>query len=145
MELDNRGIDLHSLLCPWCEESVEIIDHSLILCREALIVWDKVFSWWRLGNCRVLNVGALFDSDFTSFNNKLLKDIWEGVVWVTTYLVWKNRNAKVFGKKTLRGVGLFQEIQLRSFEWIKARLRRKELKWDQWVNDPKSMGEINSV
>ena len=30
--LDNMGIDLHSVLCPCCDESIESLDHCFVLC-----------------------------------------------------------------------------------------------------------------
>ncbi|GJR69622.1 transposon TX1 [Tanacetum coccineum] len=51
-ELDKRGIDLNTLLCPCCDENVETIDHSLLLCNMAWSVWVKIFEWWK-GPCWV--------------------------------------------------------------------------------------------
>ncbi|GKB31594.1 RNA-directed DNA polymerase, eukaryota, reverse transcriptase zinc-binding domain protein, partial [Tanacetum coccineum] len=34
-ELDKRGIDLNTLLCPCCDDNVETIDHSLLLSNMA--------------------------------------------------------------------------------------------------------------
>ncbi|GJX97357.1 reverse transcriptase domain, reverse transcriptase zinc-binding domain protein [Tanacetum coccineum] len=48
VELDKRGIDLHTILCPWCDNHQEIVDHGLVLCDEVQKVWDKVFQWWSL-------------------------------------------------------------------------------------------------
>ncbi|GJT00454.1 RNA-directed DNA polymerase, eukaryota, reverse transcriptase zinc-binding domain protein, partial [Tanacetum coccineum] len=45
VELDKKGIDLHMILCPNCDEMCETIDHSLIFCNEAMNVWEKVFEW----------------------------------------------------------------------------------------------------
>ncbi|GKB50694.1 RNA-directed DNA polymerase, eukaryota [Tanacetum coccineum] len=44
VELDKRGIDIDSILCPCCENVVELIDHNLVLCEKALKVWDKIFA-----------------------------------------------------------------------------------------------------
>lgn len=45
VELDKRGIDLDSILYPWCESDVETVNHCLVKCKEAKEVWDKVFKW----------------------------------------------------------------------------------------------------
>ncbi|GJV82953.1 RNA-directed DNA polymerase, eukaryota, reverse transcriptase zinc-binding domain protein [Tanacetum coccineum] len=42
-ELDKRGIDLDSVLCPCCNNVVESCSHCLITCDLAMSVWDKVF------------------------------------------------------------------------------------------------------
>ncbi|GJT18993.1 RNA-directed DNA polymerase, eukaryota, reverse transcriptase zinc-binding domain protein [Tanacetum coccineum] len=36
VELDKRGIDLDSILCLCCENIMDLIDHSLVLCDKAL-------------------------------------------------------------------------------------------------------------
>lgn len=33
-ELDKRGLDLHSIRCPCCDDGVESVDHCLVLCKE---------------------------------------------------------------------------------------------------------------
>lgn len=37
VELDKKGIQLHTILCPWCDEVCESVDHSLILCKEVIV------------------------------------------------------------------------------------------------------------
>ncbi|GJV18277.1 RNA-directed DNA polymerase, eukaryota, reverse transcriptase zinc-binding domain protein [Tanacetum coccineum] len=44
-ELDKRGIDLDSVLCPSCNNVVESCAHCLVTCDIARSVWDKNFSW----------------------------------------------------------------------------------------------------
>lgn len=140
VELDKRGIDLNSVLCPWCEESGETIGHCILLCSEVSGVWNKVFEWWSLEGCSWVNIGDMFELDVMESNSKVVKEIWEGVVWVTAYVIWKNRNAKVFGKKVLRDIDIFHEVQIKSFEWVKTRLKWKKVDWNSWINDPKAEG-----
>ncbi|GKD86396.1 reverse transcriptase domain, reverse transcriptase zinc-binding domain protein, partial [Tanacetum coccineum] len=49
VELDRRGVDLDSILCPSCNNIVETCAHSLITCDLARSVWDKTFIWWKRG------------------------------------------------------------------------------------------------
>ncbi|GKE18210.1 hypothetical protein Tco_1425787 [Tanacetum coccineum] len=50
VELDKKGIDLHSVLCPMCDNACESIDHGIVLCSEVIKVWSLVFGWWHPGN-----------------------------------------------------------------------------------------------
>ncbi|GKB76223.1 RNA-directed DNA polymerase, eukaryota, reverse transcriptase zinc-binding domain protein [Tanacetum coccineum] len=50
VELDRRGIDLDSVLCPSCNNSVESCAHSLVTCDLPMSVWEKIFNWWKMGN-----------------------------------------------------------------------------------------------
>ncbi|GJU62514.1 RNA-directed DNA polymerase, eukaryota, reverse transcriptase zinc-binding domain protein [Tanacetum coccineum] len=60
VELDNKGIDLHTLLCPSCDEACETIDHSLVLCNEAMNIWEKLFQWWKTGNVNSFSTNEIF-------------------------------------------------------------------------------------
>ncbi|GJY48443.1 reverse transcriptase domain, reverse transcriptase zinc-binding domain protein [Tanacetum coccineum] len=44
VELDRRGIDLDSVLCPCCDNIVETCTHSLVTCDLAMSVWVKIFN-----------------------------------------------------------------------------------------------------
>ncbi|GJV23438.1 putative RNA-directed DNA polymerase, eukaryota, reverse transcriptase zinc-binding domain protein [Tanacetum coccineum] len=48
-ELDKRGIDLDSLLCPSCGDMVESRSHCLVMCNFARSVWEKYIVGGRLG------------------------------------------------------------------------------------------------
>ncbi|XP_071715131.1 uncharacterized protein [Rutidosis leptorrhynchoides] len=49
IELDKRGIDLHSVRCPVCDDGLESTDHTLPFCSYAFEIWNRVYSWWGLG------------------------------------------------------------------------------------------------
>ncbi|XP_071726640.1 uncharacterized protein [Rutidosis leptorrhynchoides] len=59
IELDKRGIDLHSVHCPVCDDDLESVDHLLIKCKEALDVWNRIFKWWNLGSCSLSNMSDI--------------------------------------------------------------------------------------
>lgn len=48
VELDKRGIDLHTILCPCCNNGMESLDHCLATCNVAVSVWDKLCKWWKV-------------------------------------------------------------------------------------------------
>ncbi|GJU70247.1 RNA-directed DNA polymerase, eukaryota, reverse transcriptase zinc-binding domain protein [Tanacetum coccineum] len=138
VELDRKGIDLHSLLCPWCDDACESIDHAILLCTEVMKVWSLVFGWWKHGN-----VNAFTAYDTLSHNgNGVVSSrnlvLWQAVIWTTGYFIWRNRNYQVFGKRVDSHVRLFQDIQLKSYEWIMRRSKKYKLRWSQWVEDPGS-------
>lgn len=47
--LDSVGMDLHSLLCPFCEEEVDMVDHCFLKCKFINDLWLKIFNWWGCG------------------------------------------------------------------------------------------------
>ncbi|XP_071726909.1 uncharacterized protein [Rutidosis leptorrhynchoides] len=42
VELDNRGIDLHSTRCPVCDKNVESVDHFIVSCKFSSDVWSRL-------------------------------------------------------------------------------------------------------
>ncbi|XP_071688865.1 uncharacterized protein [Rutidosis leptorrhynchoides] len=120
VELDKRGIDLHSVRFPLCNDAIESVNHSLILCKHAFEVWGKVFDWWGRGVIPYANVGDLF-LDTGQSASHMGKFIWQAVVWTCSYLIWKNRNQKVYNNKCWNVPVALNEIQVKSFEWIAKR------------------------
>nr|GEV88051.1 hypothetical protein [Tanacetum cinerariifolium] len=48
VNLDRRGIDVDSVLCPTCQVDVETINHIFFSCYMALELWAKLARWWDL-------------------------------------------------------------------------------------------------
>ncbi|GJU56164.1 RNA-directed DNA polymerase, eukaryota, reverse transcriptase zinc-binding domain protein [Tanacetum coccineum] len=49
VNLDNRGLDVGSVLCPFCSNAPEDANHLLTCCPLVVTIWRKVFSWWKIG------------------------------------------------------------------------------------------------
>ncbi|XP_071723852.1 uncharacterized protein [Rutidosis leptorrhynchoides] len=135
VELDKRGIDLHSVRCPLCDEDIETVNNSLILCKHVFAVWSKVFDWWGRGGIPFINVGDLF-LDTGRANSYRRKIIWQAVGWVCSYLIWKNRNQKVLTNKSWNVPITLNEIQVKSFEWIAKRCKSQVIDWHNWIYNP---------
>ncbi|GKC90986.1 RNA-directed DNA polymerase, eukaryota, reverse transcriptase zinc-binding domain protein [Tanacetum coccineum] len=59
VELDKKGIDLDTLLCPGCDNVVESLDYCLVLCENVINVCDMIFAWWGVGLTDVFTVKEL--------------------------------------------------------------------------------------
>ncbi|XP_071708174.1 uncharacterized protein [Rutidosis leptorrhynchoides] len=92
MELDKQGVDLHSILCPLCNDEVESVEHTLILCKHAMEVWERVYRWWGFANVLNLSVTEAFLGNSPNSITPLQAKAWQAVEWVSGYLIWKNRN-----------------------------------------------------
>ncbi|GKB87707.1 hypothetical protein Tco_0959979, partial [Tanacetum coccineum] len=68
--LDRRGIDLDSVLYPSSNNSMESCAHSLVTCDLAISVWEKIFSWWKLGTVNAFTI----DEFFSSYGNVNIPD-----------------------------------------------------------------------
>ena len=108
----------------------------LLLCEEFLKVWDKLFQWWGLGLPDAFNIKEMVLHGGNSVMSKTSKLLWNSAVWVTCYLVWKNKNTRIFKGKFEAGEKFFQDVQLKSYEWINRRSTKGGFEWQQWVNSP---------
>ncbi|XP_071727185.1 uncharacterized protein [Rutidosis leptorrhynchoides] len=79
IELDKRGIYLHSVRCPVCDDDVETVEHSLIFCKLAHDIWQKVFDWWGLGGVSNLSIGEIFRGTSNQPMSSLRGQIWQPV------------------------------------------------------------------
>ncbi|GKB69336.1 reverse transcriptase domain, reverse transcriptase zinc-binding domain protein, partial [Tanacetum coccineum] len=134
-ELDKRGIDLHTLLCP-CGNNVETINHAMLLCDMAWRVWEKFFNWWKFDRVDVFTISELFRHNGSGSQTKEIKSLWQVVIWVTGYFLWKERNNQVFCDKIASTNKIFQEIQLKSFQWVSRRSNKYSWCWQQWLREP---------
>ncbi|XP_071695798.1 uncharacterized protein [Rutidosis leptorrhynchoides] len=137
-ELEKRGIDLHSLLCPICDDVVEFVDHSLIFCSQSLEIWGRVFKWLNKGNFSYFSIRELFEGNDSRQLSGFGKKVWQAVIWIGAYLIWKNRNNKVFKGNGWSAPVAFNEIQIISFDWISNRSKGKKFEWHTWLHNPSS-------
>ncbi|XP_071694857.1 uncharacterized protein [Rutidosis leptorrhynchoides] len=142
VELDKSGIDLNSVRCPICDDDVETIDHSLIFCTSAFDIWSKVYKWWGIGPYSNLSIHESFSGKLNISISELGMKIWQAVEWMCGYLLWKNRNNKVFKNKSWSGPSALNEIQILSFDWISRRIKNVQLDWYTWLVNPHSYLQI---
>ncbi|GKB00053.1 reverse transcriptase domain, reverse transcriptase zinc-binding domain protein [Tanacetum coccineum] len=50
VNLDRRGIDLHSVRCPICDDDLETENHIFVHCATAKQIWTDILKWWNLHN-----------------------------------------------------------------------------------------------
>ncbi|XP_071715190.1 uncharacterized protein [Rutidosis leptorrhynchoides] len=78
LELDKRGIDLHSTRCPIYDDDLESVEHVLFSCRFAKDIWGKVLNWWGYSSGN-FNYGDIFCGTFGSYASDGKKIIWQAL------------------------------------------------------------------
>ena len=95
-ELDKRGVDLDSVLCPCCDSAVESCAHSLVLCDLAMSVWEKIFCWWKVGNVNAFSIDELFSSNGNVNVPGISSRFWQVVRWTAGVLhLERNKRPRV--------------------------------------------------
>ncbi|XP_071708159.1 uncharacterized protein [Rutidosis leptorrhynchoides] len=79
IELDKRGIDLHSVRCLLCDDDTESIDHTFIFCSYGMEVWNKVYRWWGLGNFVNLSTNEILRGNSSSAMSCFGNKVWQAV------------------------------------------------------------------
>ncbi|XP_071728751.1 uncharacterized protein [Rutidosis leptorrhynchoides] len=129
LELDKRGIDMHSVRCPLCDDDLESVDHALIFCKLVIDIWDRAQKWWGLGNFSSFSIVEILNKSdnapASSFGNK----VWQAVRWICVYLIWSNRNKMGFQGKRWNSPMALNEIQIKTFEWISNRAKGRKFDW----------------
>ncbi|XP_071700548.1 uncharacterized protein [Rutidosis leptorrhynchoides] len=134
-ELDKRGIDLNSVRCPICDGDIETVEHILFSCQMAKDIWAKVLKWWGY-NSALFGYEDIFNGTFGYEAHDHKRNQWQAVCWVVCYIIWKNRNAKVFKNKLETVPSLFSEVQVLSYDWISRRCKGHIMDWLQWFSQP---------
>ncbi|PWA42122.1 reverse transcriptase domain, Reverse transcriptase zinc-binding domain protein [Artemisia annua] len=96
--LDKRGINLHSILCPFCEEKIEDEDHVFALCTFSRNIWDLIRKWWGLDVIPLdgaLNVLDMADDGDLNLGERT-SSFFDVVVLSAIGWIWRARNLLVF-------------------------------------------------
>ncbi|XP_071727214.1 uncharacterized protein [Rutidosis leptorrhynchoides] len=99
-------------------------------------VWDRIYKWWGLGPVSNLCVNEAFRGKSNRGMTWMGCKIGQALEWTSAYLIWKNLNLKVFSNKSWTGPTALMEIQLKSFEWISARVEGVKIEWTEWLTNP---------
>ncbi|XP_071729324.1 uncharacterized protein [Rutidosis leptorrhynchoides] len=133
-ELDKKGIDLHTILCPLCEHHIETIEHALVNCQKITSIWTQLLDWWNQNNIRISNINEAIISNQGFTHNPIGSSIWQATKWIACYIIWKHRNLKIFSGKIWNPAAIISEIQSQSFSWISNRSQKKTpIEWHQWL------------
>ncbi|KAJ9557504.1 hypothetical protein OSB04_012118 [Centaurea solstitialis] len=122
--LNDRGIDLDSILCPWCGEEVENIDHALVNCREVKNLWIRLGKWWSKNLEGIGSLSQLIQEDVAILKAYKGRSIWIIVKWAALYLIWQDRNNTIFKQSKSNLGDCYFVWQRMIFEWINSKSSR---------------------
>nr|GEY33831.1 RNA-directed DNA polymerase, eukaryota, reverse transcriptase zinc-binding domain protein [Tanacetum cinerariifolium] len=142
-KIDDRGIDIPSVLCPLCDDVLESLDHILVACPKVKLICRKCLSWWGV---KFLDDGMDFDN---VINGSLCQHIPShlhkvlGVCFITMWVVWTWRNkivhSKVEDKLAAIGEDIFTLIQSNALLWISNTFSKGNFNLNVWITNPFSI------
>ncbi|GJZ43736.1 probable leucine-rich repeat receptor-like serine/threonine-protein kinase, partial [Tanacetum coccineum] len=136
INLDLRGIDLHSVRCPLCDDDLETEHHLFIHCRIAKQVWLDVLRWWNLPDANFSTITELFSlADHTHLTPNQ-RGCFNAVIHATLWFLWRARNELVFASKRPDKDLILNDIKHYSHTWISSRSKNCSLNWIEWFCNP---------
>ena len=135
--LSSRGVQLSSEVYKTRNANMETNDHVFVECSSAKLVsahlWHWV-EWWPVNDRTVPAFWESFDRDNGNVVHRHVKRL---IAAVFLWIVWKQRNERVFGRATKNEKAMSEEIQFVAFDWIKHRTKfGKFLSWENWCCNP---------
>ncbi|GJZ10438.1 RNA-directed DNA polymerase, eukaryota, reverse transcriptase zinc-binding domain protein [Tanacetum coccineum] len=96
MNLDKKGIDVPSLLCPVCSDQVETADHLFFSCGMAQDLWGLLARWCQLDFPVISNIAEWFSWLDSAHLSKYARSSLEGIASTMLWSIWNFRNAWIF-------------------------------------------------
>ncbi|XP_021990982.1 uncharacterized protein LOC110887718 [Helianthus annuus] len=131
--LANRGMELQETSCKICGEGDEDAAHILINCNFARRVWEAVQIWTGLSMVNdVSNVYDLLKKTTESNKSRCKRKILHAIAIQTMWLLWRNRNDKIFSGRSRTVQMIIEEIKDASFLGVRQRSKHSSITKQQW-------------
>ncbi|XP_022020173.1 uncharacterized protein LOC110920261 [Helianthus annuus] len=134
--LVKRRINIPDTSCPFCAAEDETTLHLMVNCGFVFGVWSKVWSWCKIYGRHANSIVDLLQQDYASSRSKVERRILRGVMLITCWEIWNERNKKVFQEETPRVLNIVARVKALSFIWFKHRARFKNIEWIDWTKYP---------
>ncbi|PWA73391.1 reverse transcriptase domain, Reverse transcriptase zinc-binding domain protein [Artemisia annua] len=120
----------------WCGGLLETITHLFTGCMFTYEVWNRFESWCQLPHSFAFDMqGIILLAENDSYS-KDKRDILRGIVYTTMWVIWNERNARIFSNKHRRPIEIVQIIKFTTYFWIRNRSRWNDIGWNNWCNYP---------
>jgi hypothetical protein len=116
---------------------LETATHLFLHCNIFSSLWYNVYRWLHISSVTPSNIRQHF-IQFTSMAGlprstyTFLKIIWFASVWV----LWKERNNRVFQNKVSTPYALVEQVKLNSFLWLKSKQVNFGYSYHDWWQHP---------
>lgn len=121
VNLDKRGLDIGSLLCPICSFDVETVNHLFFSCSMAFDLWGLVARWWDMDLPCFSCISEWWSWIDSTRLTGIVKQCLDAVASTMLWTIWNFRNRQLFDRiKPVKTV-IWDLVVSQSFFWINAR------------------------
>ncbi|GJR15589.1 RNA-directed DNA polymerase, eukaryota, reverse transcriptase zinc-binding domain protein [Tanacetum coccineum] len=115
VNMDRKGIDVASLLCPVCCEYVENANHLFFSCGMSRDLWARLARWCDLNISELSNLSDWMSWLDTCQVTKKARLILEGIAASMLWSIWKFRNDLIFSVSKPKKTTIWEFIVNQSF------------------------------
>jgi len=125
-----------SLLFVLCGRREETSTHLFLHCEYSSLIWHGILNWLEIYFITPHNLFVHFECWNGEVISKRLKGFW--LIWhVTIWLIWKERNARIFTDQRKDGEEVVDEIKVVSWVWTLSRLKIASFLFYEWTWNPR--------
>ncbi|KAK9063215.1 hypothetical protein SSX86_017085 [Deinandra increscens subsp. villosa] len=135
-ELLKRGVPFQQTDCRLCQGGLETTLHLFTGCSYSQEVWARVERWCNISHNLLFDIPDIFKIAESQALPKEPKHVLRGIIYTTIWMLWNERNERVFNDKKRQPIQLVENIKATAYFWIRNRSRWKSIDWKTWCNVP---------
>ncbi|XP_035841275.1 uncharacterized protein LOC118488170 [Helianthus annuus] len=117
VNLRRRNVDITSVMCPFCDDAEESVEHLFTACSVALRVWAAFSIWCNFTPLYFFEFKDILEIHKFSNRSKKEEKIIYGLAMIACWCIWKERNEVVFKQKTCSPQEIIGELKSRGYCW----------------------------
>lgn len=128
--------DAEEARCALCRLEVESGSHLLFSCSETLPIWYDCCAWMGVCSAQVTDP-SIHLLQFPVVGRSKSQRLAETAVWMATvWSIWCARNRVIFNGGALDRTHIFEQVQIRAWQWLTARVDEFFYSWYEWKINP---------
>ncbi|KAJ0724140.1 putative reverse transcriptase zinc-binding domain-containing protein [Helianthus annuus] len=130
--LRRRNIMVGDGRCVFCGDVDETTDHIFTTCRLASGVWSGIASWCNLSPNYLFSISDVLQVINQMDGSKKKKEIVHGVLVLTCWRIWKERNEKNLINNDVNVVQIVSDVKSLGYLWYRSRFKDGTVDWKGW-------------
>ncbi|KAJ0482569.1 putative reverse transcriptase zinc-binding domain-containing protein [Helianthus annuus] len=136
VNLRRRNVNISSVMCPFCDEFEETVEHLFTACSVVERVWSAFSAWCKLPQIYAFDFKDIMEiHNFTCLSKKA-KSIIQGLVMISCWCIWKGRNDLVFKQFRRSPQDILGEVKSKGYGWARNRTPCNYISWVDWCKYP---------
>ncbi|XP_035845911.1 uncharacterized protein LOC118492187 [Helianthus annuus] len=127
--LMRRNIQVGSEICVFCEDMEEITEHLFTVCALTSGVWQGIAEWCNVPSIFAFDIHDLIELYKRIPGSDLKRKVFQGIVIITCWRIWKARNEKVFSNTSTTVVSIVMDVKALGFLWFRIRSNDVLVDW----------------